>query len=396
MTTRRCDIVDPSVSGVYHCISRCVRRFSLLDNWSRRRWLVQRLEFLSTHFGIDVISFAIMRNHMHLLLRSRPELIAVMSDREAAFRWKSLLRPRARRSLFGDVESNAICEKDLASITCSPARIAKVRADLSDLGFFHRLLKEPCARMWNREEEATGHLWEGRYKSPRVLDDEMLLSVSAYIDLNEIHAGAALGIDSSRWSSVRLQWQRLLDAARVQLSTGANENIAIEDVLSAITWEPVFPSGANITLLQDADVVPLTVANPPPLPVRSIATYVDFVDRMGRRTRSDKACRIQPDAPRALALLLNGLERVVARSGARQSIAELKERLRTAVHQVERSVESSICEIARATLDGVDPWLWSERARGSCYGLHSALQLESTRRGRARVSSVFPAPSPPS
>ncbi len=123
---------------------------------------MQRLEFLSHHFGIDVISFAIMRNHMHLLLRSRPELIAAMSDREAAFRWKSLLQPRARRSRFGDVDSNAICEKDLASITCSPARIAKVRADLSDLGFFHRLLKEPCARMWNREEEATGHLWEGR------------------------------------------------------------------------------------------------------------------------------------------------------------------------------------------------------------------------------------------
>ena len=42
---------------------------------------------------------------------------------------------------------------------------------LCSLGFFHRLLKEPCARMWNREDRVSGHFWEGRYQSLPVLDE---------------------------------------------------------------------------------------------------------------------------------------------------------------------------------------------------------------------------------
>ena len=91
VTTRRCDIVDADSPGTYHCISRCVRRTSLLDDPKRRAWIVSRLAFLSEFMAIDVVSFAIMRNHIHLLLTTRPEIVARWTDREVAMRRTALL-----------------------------------------------------------------------------------------------------------------------------------------------------------------------------------------------------------------------------------------------------------------------------------------------------------------
>ena len=96
MTTRRSDIVDASNPGVYHCVSRCVRRESLIDDPERREWIVARLDFLTRFMAIDVISFAVMRNHIHLLLAIRPEIVGCWSDREVAERRMAVL-PRKRK-----------------------------------------------------------------------------------------------------------------------------------------------------------------------------------------------------------------------------------------------------------------------------------------------------------
>jgi hypothetical protein len=57
--------------------------------------------------------------------------------------------------------------------------------------WFTKCLKEPLARIANRRESCQGHFWQGRYKSIAVLDDEALVAVCAYIDLNPVAAGTA-------------------------------------------------------------------------------------------------------------------------------------------------------------------------------------------------------------
>ena len=68
---------------------------------------------------------------------------------------------------------------------------------LQDLGWFMKALKEPLARMANREDDCKGTFWESRYKSIAILDEEALLATCAYIDLNPVAAGIAATTETS-------------------------------------------------------------------------------------------------------------------------------------------------------------------------------------------------------
>jgi hypothetical protein len=91
----RAGVFDPLVVSVFHCINRCVRRAFLcgFDPLSgrnfdlRKKWLEDRLRFLAGRFGIDGIGCSILSNHVHLVLRNRPDEVAHWSDPEVARRW---------------------------------------------------------------------------------------------------------------------------------------------------------------------------------------------------------------------------------------------------------------------------------------------------------------------
>ena len=66
-----------------------------------------------------------------------------------------------------------------------------------------KALKEPLARLANREDGCKGTFWEGRYKSIAILDTEALLATCAYIDLNVVAAGQAAAPEASPHTSIR-------------------------------------------------------------------------------------------------------------------------------------------------------------------------------------------------
>ncbi len=69
----RKDIVAEGEVGVYHCVNRCVRRAWLCGKdpvtgrsfEHRKQWIRDRLEELAAVFGLDVLGFAVMSNHVH-------------------------------------------------------------------------------------------------------------------------------------------------------------------------------------------------------------------------------------------------------------------------------------------------------------------------------------------
>ena len=90
MTTARSEVVDLDLTLFYHCWIRCVRRAFLCgdDEYSgknfdhRKIWIVERIKLLGSLFAIDVCAYAIMSNHLHVVLRAMPHVVAKWSDEE--------------------------------------------------------------------------------------------------------------------------------------------------------------------------------------------------------------------------------------------------------------------------------------------------------------------------
>ena len=79
-----------------------------------------------------------------------------------------------------------------------------------------KCLKEPLSRMVNKAGKCTGAFFEGRFESIGILDEEALLSVCAYIDLNPVAAGIAAVPEKSDHTSVKARVEHVKKQGRVQ------------------------------------------------------------------------------------------------------------------------------------------------------------------------------------
>jgi hypothetical protein len=207
-----------------HIVQRCVRRAYLtgVDEKSgkdfsfRREWIRRRMEALASVFAIDVLTYAIMSNHMHLILRNRPDVVASWSDQEVAIRWLRVFPGRRLEEHLAEPTEN-----DVNMLVNQPERLATVRERLSDVSWFMRALSEPIARMANRQDECTGRFWEGRFKALRIVDEVGLLACSMYVDLNPVRAAMCETQDQSPFTSAydRIQGEKgkLIDSAAFDL-----------------------------------------------------------------------------------------------------------------------------------------------------------------------------------
>lgn len=224
MTTARSQLVDLNVTRYYHCISRCVRRAFLCGEGfeHRRQWIEDRIETLAGHFAVSVCGFSVMGNHLHLLVRLDPGTADGWSSEEVARRWLAVYPSRT-----ADLENPKIVKALVDEILKDERLVAKYRRRLQDLGWFMKALKEPLARMANKEDDCKGTFWESRYKSIAVLDEEALLATCAYIDLNPVAAGIAATPETSRHTSVRQRVRHVRSKGKLnQLKAAAAGSVA--------------------------------------------------------------------------------------------------------------------------------------------------------------------------
>src|SRR5271166_5916040 len=62
----------------------------------RRSWIRARLVSLAGLFGVAVAAFDVLSNHLHVILRIRPDVVALWFDQEVARRWLALFPGRVR------------------------------------------------------------------------------------------------------------------------------------------------------------------------------------------------------------------------------------------------------------------------------------------------------------
>jgi REP element-mobilizing transposase RayT len=300
--------VQEGQEGVYHCFSRCVRRAFLYgfdaltrrDFSHRKAWLVDRLQHLAGIFAIDVCAYAIMENHYHTILRTRPDIVAGWTDREVAIRWLALF-PRHRDMKGSPIRTT---EEEICALVDCPERITELRKRLSSLSWFMGRLNEFIARAANKEDRAKGRFWEARFKCQALLDDAAIAACMVYVDLNPIRAGLAGTPEESDFTSIQERiraWQEGTTTTASMRSEAAQDMQDVSWVRDRLALEIVgelshaVPKPTDIALStswlcpieSDTDrrgVLPMTRSE-----------YFDLVDKSGRIARSDKRGAMDAD-----------------------------------------------------------------------------------------------------
>jgi REP element-mobilizing transposase RayT len=206
MAQKRSSLISLSDTCYYHCVSRCVRRSFLcgMDAYSgqsyehRRGWVEDRLLYLSSVFALDVCAYAVMSNHVHVVLYVDVEKALRWSDKQVLSLWHTLYKGTLLTQKF--LREEALSQGELITLH---ETIAEYRSRLHDISWLMRNLNEYIAREANKEDDCTGRFWEGRFKSQALLDESAVLACMAYVDLNPIRSKMAATPETSDHTSIQ-------------------------------------------------------------------------------------------------------------------------------------------------------------------------------------------------
>lgn len=131
-------------SGIYHVVARGNGRQVLFETDSDRFALIKLLDAKRREFGIDILAWCLMSNHIHLLIRD----------------------------------------------------------DDCDLSKFMRSVMTSYAMRFNNKNGHVGHVFQNRFQSKPIENDDYLLNAVLYIHANPEEAGICQASDYE-WSSCR-------------------------------------------------------------------------------------------------------------------------------------------------------------------------------------------------
>jgi len=239
---------------------------------------------LQAIFAIDICAYAVMSNHVHLVLCVQQDVALNWDEREVAERWlklfggKPLLRSFVAGEKLSDAQSSAVL-----------SWIYNYRERLFNISWFMRCLNEPIARQANAEDNVTGRFWEGRFKSQALLDEASVLAAMAYVDLNPIRAGMAETPEESDYTSIQ---QRIVEQ-NPKIAAGNQSSIEAlpEDLRAAI---------GRLMPFSDQARAEEAAQNPERTIPYGIQDYLELVDWSGRAIIEGKRGKIPNDLPSIL------------------------------------------------------------------------------------------------
>lgn len=246
MTTARSHLIAREITPYYHLISRCVRRGFLCgrdrhtgqDYEHRRQWIVDRIAMLARVYAIDILAYAVMSNHYHLVIQIQPESAAAWDDDEVMSRWQRIFKLPVLLDRY---------QSGLSAVMEQPAvddAINRLRERLCSVSWFMKCMNESISRRANREDGCKGAFWESRFRSHALLDEKALVSCMVYVDLNPIRAGIARTPEASDYTSVqaRIRGESTIDLAPIGSSDNGGKTripvpfASLPDYLALVDW----------------------------------------------------------------------------------------------------------------------------------------------------------------
>jgi hypothetical protein len=180
-------------SACYHVICRITQSQPWLAA-AEQAFLMELLNRVALYCGMEVLTFCIMSNHFHLLIRVPEKAVAdaALDTYQTLHRVRLLYGAEAAGALEGLINHQPT--EEMKSLL--EAELELHRSRMHDLSVFMKLLKQRFTMWHNRQHGTRGTLWTERFKSVLIEalpgDRDPLQMVAAYIDLNPVRAGVVV------------------------------------------------------------------------------------------------------------------------------------------------------------------------------------------------------------
>ena len=210
----------------YHVVSRVANKAFLFGDAKRKGRVLDFLRRSAEFSGVDVVTYALMDNHIHLCVRvperrdvgvddkmrcgvaSDRGRLCDGGDREGMRCYVSAGEVVRRVGVLYGARRREALERDLAVLRRegrldeAEDALDRFRRRMGDLSEFMKTFKQRVSQWYNGEAGHEGTLWEGRFKSVLIEGGEYLRAVVNYIHMNPVRAKIVPHASQYAWSAL--------------------------------------------------------------------------------------------------------------------------------------------------------------------------------------------------
>jgi REP element-mobilizing transposase RayT len=231
---RRVKFLPGKASTCFHVMSRLCEGVAYFDD-TEKEALVLVLRRLARFCGLNLLTYCVMGNHFHALVRvpDRQEWLKQFDGDLGESRLLTHLRTLYSKAFVELLVAQLDLWRQDGREDLATACLTGIKTRFCDLSIFGKEVKARFARWYNKRHSRRGVLWMGRFKSVLVEGRnstsknsalDALQVMAAYIDLNPVRAGVVETADAYRWSG----WG----------AASAEDKAAIEGLCEVIACEP--------------------------------------------------------------------------------------------------------------------------------------------------------------
>ena len=198
-----------------------------------REGLRRLLWKMSGFMGIELLTYCVMGNHFHALIRVPKRelwLQAQFSGSDGELRLFRHLSTFYSSEFMHDLRSEIEALRLRGQEERAQARLDEFRRRFCDVSIFMKELKQRFTKWLNKRRERRGTVWMDRFKSVLMEGENQTLVAAAYIDLNPVRAGMVDDPKDYRWCGYA---EALAGGERAQ--TGLCQVLGVKDWKRATT-----------------------------------------------------------------------------------------------------------------------------------------------------------------
>ena len=188
-------------ANAYHVMSRMTDGPALWDEVEKEA-LARLLWKMAAFCGLEVLTYCVMGNHFHALVRvpDREQWLERFAGADGEERFFGHLGSLYSKGYVAGLRAEVARLRADGKAEEAELVLAAYRRRFCEVSVWTKEVKERFSKWLNKRRERRGTLWMERFKSVLVQDGVALRTMANYIDLNPVRAGLVADPAEYRWS----------------------------------------------------------------------------------------------------------------------------------------------------------------------------------------------------